>query len=66
MVKCVHLVSLGMEEISCFKLVLGSGARGAVSACSSRGCSLNDRTCLFRERVRQTAPFMEKDNGAEG
>lgn len=30
--------------------------RGAVPACSSRGCSLADKTCLFRERARQFTP----------
>lgn len=66
MAKCVRLVSLGLEETSCFKLVLASGARGAVSACSSGGCSLVDGTCLFSERVRQSTPFMEGDKGVEG
>lgn len=52
----MSLVSLGLEGMGCFKLVLGIEARGAVLACSSRGCSRVDGTCLFRERARQFTP----------
>lgn len=52
----MSVVSLGLEGMCCFKLVLGIEARSAVPACSSRDCSLVDGICLFRERARQTTP----------